>query len=161
MPAPKDKNSVEYKEFCRRMKESWTDPIVRRKRVEGIKVGQNKLETKEKKSRAMLKLQQDPEFRRNFLEICKDPVRNDKIKQSQLGINNSYWKGMGYDLAHELAYELFGKEYCERCGMTNEEHIEKWEVRLHMHNKDGVPKHLTEDNWETLCRKCHPKTKEG
>ena len=58
---------------------------------------------------------------------------------------------------HEKAWKLFGKENCEKCGMSLFEHEKKYDCRFPMHCT-GSPKDYTlmeESNWMTLCHSCH------
>ena len=58
---------------------------------------------------------------------------------------------------HIIAWEKFGKDECEICGMSNEDHIKRYNKRLAMHCK-LVPKDYTSDNpddWVCCCTPCH------
>lgn len=59
---------------------------------------------------------------------------------------------------HERARRHFGKNSCEMCGMTNEEHRLKYGnkgLQIHcMNGKNNYHIHNRE-NWKTLCVKCH------
>ncbi len=51
---------------------------------------------------------------------------------------------------------------CQRCGMTNEEHIAKWKRHITIDHIDGrgsglakKDKNNTMENLQTLCFKCH------
>ena len=51
---------------------------------------------------------------------------------------------------------------CQRCGMTEEKHLEKWGCSLIIHHKDGKGwgkknKNNSLGNLQTLCKKCHGK----
>jgi len=51
---------------------------------------------------------------------------------------------------------------CVKCGMTNEEHILKWNRSITVHHKDGKGcnskiKNNSLDNLEVLCLSCHAK----
>jgi len=74
------------------------------------------------------------------------------------GENSSSWKGGWNGYWHELAWKKFGKENCERCGISLEKCFKKYGDRLTMHCT-SVPKDYTlmiETNWMTLCNSCHP-----
>lgn len=60
---------------------------------------------------------------------------------------------------HEKAFDLFGKSKCQECGMTLEEHIDKYKQRLEMHNT-LLPKNykmMKPEAWMCLCKVCHSK----
>ena len=49
---------------------------------------------------------------------------------------------------------------CVKCGMTNEEHLEKWGRSITVHHKDNKGRYSKEknnklDNLVTLCLRCH------
>ena len=51
---------------------------------------------------------------------------------------------------------------CQRCGMTQKEHLDKWNCSLIVHHKDGVGRDTkkpnnTMDNLQTVCKVCHGK----
>lgn len=62
------------------------------------------------------------------------------------------WKGGSYRYWHEKAFEMFGKDKCERC--NNEANIQK---RLCMHNTLNPKDHTIMEAyaWQTLCDSCH------
>lgn len=75
------------------------------------------------------------------------------------GENNPSWKGGTdwYNSCHKKVWKLFGKDYCQHCGITNRQHKQKYKQRLHMHN-NLIPKDyskIDEDSWLTLCKSCH------
>ena len=47
------------------------------------------------------------------------------------------------------------KDICSDCGMTNDEHIEKWNRVLGLHHKDGKKENCHPNNFDTLCVSCH------
>lgn len=64
------------------------------------------------------------------------------------------------------ATELVRDKSCERCGMTNNEHLTKWNERLHIdhinndgrHNQRlGLKPNNDISNLQILCRSCHVK----
>lgn len=105
-------------------------------------------ESKRERSENMKKIWKDPnsifnseETKRKIRETMKDRIKN--------GGGNAYW--------HNKAWELFGKDYCEECYITLQEHKESFDRRLEMHNTLD-PKDYTvmeSDAWMCLCRKCH------
>jgi len=77
-------------------------------------------------------------------EANKDNIRN--------GGCSDYW--------HKKAWELFGKDYCETCYMSNEEHKKTYKCRLHMHNMISPDKNysvIESYAWKCLCGLCHGK----
>ena len=101
-------------------------------------------------------------------ERWKDPnsgfhseERAEKLKDAQLGEKGSNWQGgIDDDSCHNRAWKLFGKDHCEICGMSNEDHKKKHKngSRLSMHNT-LTPKDYTvmePEAWMTVCEfGCH------
>jgi len=77
------------------------------------------------------------------------------LKEKQTGETNSNWVGGSYQYWHEKAWKLFGKGICEHpdCLITNQQHLEIYGVRLHMHcNSDPKDYTILEDsNWYCCC----------
>jgi len=71
------------------------------------------------------------------------------------GQKNHNWSGGCYSYWHDLAWKMFGKDCCQRCKITNDEHIKIFGKRLHMHCENHEYSKLEVDNWECLCNKCH------
>ena len=59
------------------------------------------------------------------------------------------------DTLHKRIWELFGKDDCEQCGISNIEHINKFGFRLDVHCKTKDYNLIEEENWTTFCRSCH------
>ncbi len=83
-----------------------------------------------------------------------------EITKAKLSGSNSHmWKGGLYIYYHGKARELFGKPYCEDCGISLEEYSQnkkkhqKKQFDMHCINKDYII--LEQWNWKCLCRKCH------
>ena len=58
---------------------------------------------------------------------------------------------------HAVAWDMFGKEKCDRCGMTLKKHKKLYKSRFHMHNRLN-PKDYTileAYAWQCLCSRCH------
>ncbi len=85
--------------------------------------------------------------------------RSNSLKGRFLKEESSQWKGGSTNYWHKKAWELFGQDKCEVCGMSNEEHINKWGHKLELHNnlesKDYTI--LKKDIWTTICKSCHSK----
>ena len=85
-------------------------------------------------------------------------------RQKQLHEKGSGWKG-GIDSGtwHKHAWKKFGKNSCELCGLSNDEHKEKYNRRLEMHNTlDPKDYSVMEPNaWLTLCASCHAKVEKN
>jgi len=58
----------------------------------------------------------------------------------------AYWKYQ--------AYLALGNK-CQRCGMTNKEHLKKYNCNLEIHHKDHNRNNCKKSNLETLCKKCN------
>lgn len=117
--------------------------------------------TSEVLSKLIKKGYEKPGVKENLSESQKRRFSDPKNIPSyeNFGPTSFSWKG-GIDAWwHDNAYDLFGKDSCEECFLSNEDHIEVYNQRLHMHCK-SLPKDytiMTVDNWETLCKSCHTK----
>jgi citrate synthase len=96
-------------------------------------------EVKEKRKEYWRKYRQTP------------PTQNDCIQKPQNTLPKT-----GASL-HIRAWKQFGKEKCEKCGMTNDAHIERYKRRLEMHCVNGSKFHnvMEKNNWKILCKICH------
>ena len=58
---------------------------------------------------------------------------------------------------HTEAWERFGKDKCDHCGMSLSEHIKKYNRRLDMHCTTNPKQYhiMLPENWDCLCKKCH------
>ena len=70
------------------------------------------------------------------------------------GPRSFLWKGGTNATWHRRAWELFGKDHCQICGMSLQEHTEIYGERLSMHCF-GDFQDLRRENWICLCWKCH------
>ena len=95
-----------------------------------------------------------PEVREKIRKSVLKYMDNDEVRKHMSETHfvygcNQYW--------HEKAWNLFGKEYCEICGMSNEESKFKNNERLSMHNtlmpKDYIV--MEPEAWMCLCKGCH------
>jgi len=59
------------------------------------------------------------------------------------------------DTLHKKIWKLLGKNECEICHITNEDHKIKYSERLHMHCESKDYHLITYENWKTLCKRCH------
>jgi hypothetical protein len=69
--------------------------------------------------------------------------------------NTNRWSGGDYNFFHHQAWKLFGRSNCERCGISNDQHILDTGRRLHMHCRHQNYHKMRADLWECLCGKCH------
>ncbi len=60
------------------------------------------------------------------------------------------------------ATEFVKNKVCEKCGMTNDEHKERYNERLHLHHKNNTGRHNQRlkikpihKDLQVLCRSCH------
>lgn len=103
------------------------------------------------------------EMRRNMSAAHKDQKPSQKQRETvrtmllgQEGEKNRAWKGGCYRTWHNKAWELFGLDKCEVCGITNEEHKEETGQRLSMHCEGHRYKNLERIFWTTACQLgCH------
>lgn len=96
-----------------------------------------------------------------YKEKCKIPCSEELKEHLRIvnkGINtreaHGLWTGGCHDYCHRKAWEMFGKDHCEICGISNDEHKQQFGCRLHMHC-NGDFQILTDDNWNTFCNTCH------
>lgn len=85
---------------------------------------------------------------------------DERIKQygkNECGENNPHWSGGDVDYWHRKAWKLFGKNYCENCGKSNEDELNTKGTRLSMHCFSRNYKIMLENNWMTVCQSCHTK----
>jgi len=55
---------------------------------------------------------------------------------------------------HNRMFEKSSK-VCVICGMTNDEHKQIYNCRLHMHCRDGEYSNQNKNNWECVCQEHH------
>jgi len=83
-----------------------------------------------------------------------------KMSKSTSAEKNGRWKGGCNWYQHTVVWKLHGKDKCDLCGMTNEEHQLKHQsnCRLSMHCRNKNYKDHDESNWVTVCEfGCHKK----
>lgn len=101
-------------------------------------------------------------------KLCKDnSIRmtgeNNPMKDPVISklVRDQNFKGESLNYLHSEAYTRFGKDRCEICGMTNEEHKLKHRGnrRFSMHCRDANNyTDLSSENWVTVCEfGCHQK----
>lgn len=73
------------------------------------------------------------------------------------GDKNGMWNGGNINWFHARARELFSKNKCELCNMSDKDHKKEFKMSLHMHCKSGNWEILEEQNWKCICIKCHRK----
>lgn len=162
------KRTIEQREkISIKTKEAMKRPDVREKHLEAMlnidKSGENNAfygkkhskETREVMSEKKKELFSDknnhPMYGRNHT--------NESIEKMKLqnGENHPSWGGGCHMYWHNKAYDSFGKNECEICGISNGECLEKYNKRLSMHNT-LYPKDYTimeQEAWQCLCSKCH------
>ena len=106
--------------------------------------------------------EEDEEFRNTVLERnrkYKESLSDEKRKESYKRDNYKRW----FDRNREKAVERDGLK-CVICGITREEHKEKYNCDLHVHHIDkkgrGVDRENRNNKMEnlmTLCASCHRK----
>jgi len=62
---------------------------------------------------------------------------------------NREWKGLREDILKRDGYK------CVRCGMSQEEHMNKWGRDLNIDHINHDRKETTIDNSQTICVRCH------
>lgn len=77
-------------------------------------------------------------------------------KDKYYGSKHPRWKGGETVYNHRRAWNLFGQEKCEICGMTNDEHKKRTRHRLSMHCDGHRYKNMERIFWTTCCEfGCH------
>ena len=147
--------STEHKKrVAEAIRKSWTNPEIRRKRIEGLKGRKISEITKSKIGNANKKVYADPEKRK-------------KMADNFRGAKSHFWKG-GITKRNELfrkSWEyaewrksVFEKDnwQCQKCGARNGNGKE---VYLHAHHVKEFSHHidlrLSVANGITLCEECH------
>jgi hypothetical protein len=135
-------------------------------------------ETKEKISKATKIRFQDPKEREKHSIASKkrwsDPKEHEKhkiamnkqeVKKKMSGKNSiHYVHGYGHepyskDFTPALKKEIHQRDNytCQCCGMTQEEHITKYNKQLEIHHIDHDKFNCNPDNLITICHKCNMK----
>jgi len=79
-----------------------------------------------------------------------------KLREQRKGEKGSNWKGGMFSYYHSEAKKLFGKPYCEECGITREEYAQTHKRKtLEMHCIMKDFRVLEQWNWRCVCSKCH------
>ena len=91
--------------------------------------------------------------------------QNPKELKKISGVNNgNYTNGLS-SLPYPKAFTKKLKEYirkrdnytCQCCGMTQEEHFNKWKKDIEIHHIDYCPDNCDKNNLITLCKQCNNK----
>jgi len=121
-------------------------------------------ETKKKMSESSKGVRQSEDHKRKISEAKKGNKHSEetkrKIGEGVKGENNGKWIGGCITYWHDKAWELFGKNNCEECGMSLDNHLKKFNRRFDLHNTILPKKDYTimEDYaWKCVCSKCHKK----
>jgi len=78
--------------------------------------------------------------------------------KGKLKENSRRWLGGNSEYYHKKAWDLFGKDKCEICGIKNIDHKNETNMRLGMHCRSNNYTLLEEENWVTVClHGCHQK----
>ena len=117
------------------------------------------------------------EYRRKYYQANKNRWHNKYYLPNREKIIKrvaEYQKKNREKYRHYARVSKFGKDYlqiyirddyrCQDCGMTNDEHIKKYQTWLTLHHKDGKGRNFPKrernnspDNLITLCLPCHGK----
>lgn len=131
-------------------------------------------ETKRKLSKSMKKVWRDGkvrEKREEWLETEEaKKIATENLPDNNEGKNNGNWKGGVYEKYYDGTYGwkwtkirekvLERDNYeCQKCGLSNHEHINKYKQGLQIHHKIEYPKSKEHnlDNLISLCVVCHNK----
>ena len=80
-------------------------------------------------------------------KTCSEDCFRILMHKTQLGTNNSYWRGGHSQARYERIRKLTKLQICEICG--------KSDGRLDTHHKDRDKSNNSEDNIMVLCTSCH------
>jgi hypothetical protein len=157
--------------IARRTREAMKDVSIRKKISDACKkrVGEKNSfygkthsnETKkimsEKKKNLFSNKDNHPMYGRNHSE---ESIEKMKL---QNGRNHPSWNGGSNQFWHDMAYDLFGKNECEICSISNNDCVEKYNKRLSMHNTLDPKDYTVMENiaWQCLCSECHQKVEKG
>jgi hypothetical protein len=82
-------------------------------------------------------------------KTCSINCFKKRMQQTQMGTNNSYWRG-GHSQSHyERIRKLIKPNACEHCDISGEE------IRLDTHHRDRNKANNEHWNIMVLCMKCH------
>ena len=96
-----------------------------------------------------------PEVRARFKDR-PSPMKGKKASpETRAKQSAARWKGGGSAYYHRNARKLFGKDYCEMCGISSQEYAKLSKRRPQMHCIDDNYRNLSPENWITICGKCH------
>lgn len=93
----------------------------------------------------------DYTFMRINNPMFDEELKKKNIENRCLFEHRVYW--------HKKAWELFGKDHCEKCGLALNEYYDIYNKNFDMHNNLN-PKNYTileSEAWQCLCRSCHTK----
>jgi len=101
---------------------------------------------------------------KNEGKFCSKKCKDDWYS----GENSPQWKGgtsfEPYPFSwHEIREETRERDNyrCQKCEMTQEEHLEKYGRKLPVHHIDGDKSNCSRDNLTTLCNSCHTQVEEN
>ena len=117
------------------------------------------------------KFNRKPHMIRYEHNLCSIDCQKDWLSEYRKGDKNPQWKG---DDKRKQVY--YGKNWpdqrlkaikrddnqCQECGLRRSEHIERFELDIHVHHKtpfrtfDDAEKANKLENLQTLCMRCHP-----
>jgi len=100
-----------------------------------------------------------------------DPVRKQKISLAFAGDKHPGWqggshrdgfRGQGWQKLADIVRARAGFR-CEHCGLSQEEHLRRYKMRLNVNHKEPFHQHRSKKaanavtNLEALCKSCHTK----
>jgi len=96
-------------------------------------------------------------------QVWKNPKYRKTIKKIMRGKNNPNWQGGKSFEPYSPEFNNKLKEFirerdnhiCQKCGITQEEYIKKYNQKLHVHHINDNKKNNKLDNLLTLCIRCH------
>jgi len=95
-------------------------------------------------------------MRAKISERTIEAMRRPDVILKLSGERSSQWKGGLGQYRHAEARRLFGKPYCEECGITYEEYfLESGGKKFDMHCVSKDYRIMEQWNWKCLCKSCH------
>ena len=91
-----------------------------------------------------------------YSDETREKMRLGKLGKRGEKTNN--WKGGSIGWIHKRSRELYSKDRCEICGITNDEHKRRTKMSLGIHSRSKEYDLENENNWVTVCLfGCHQK----
>lgn len=99
--------------------------------------------------------QQNPDYLKNWRQSEQGKAAGRKARRKRRAMKAQVQEDFSAE-DERFVFERDGYR-CVDCGMTNDEHLERWNQRLHLDHIKPLSKGyaLTRENAQLLCRKCN------